>query len=238
MGVLLKTCLVGIGAIALGLIVGFGWLFFSSSGLPDTLALAQFAPATLTQVTGPCRKSASVAIPYDSIGDNLRSALGVAEAKEDDPRVIADAYRWFSDQNRAQHASLSLQIARTMFCDPGKQLSRQLNEIRSAVQLERHFTRRELFTIYANRLVFGEKIIGVEAAAQHFYRKEPNHLLVGEAALLAALVKAPSYFSPTKHPDRALERRNEVIAALLETHAISESDASTAKASPLPVVTD
>ncbi len=92
-------------------------------------------------------------------------------------------------------------------------------------------------TIFANRLTFGEDIVGVEPASQHFFQKEPNQLAVGEAALLAGLVRAPAYLSPVKHPDRALQRRNEVIDAMVETHAIGEADASTAKSGPLPIVT-
>jgi membrane peptidoglycan carboxypeptidase len=85
--------------------------------------------------------------------------------------------------------------------------------------------------------MFGEDIVGVEPASQHFFHKEPNQLLIGEAALLAGLVKAPSYLSPTKHSDRALLRRNEAIDKMLETRAITESMASTAKASPLSLMT-
>jgi membrane peptidoglycan carboxypeptidase len=117
-------------------------------------------------------------------------------------------------------------------------LNRRLDEFRAAVQLERRFSRRELFTIFANRLTFGEDTVGVDAASQHFFHKEPNQLLVGEAALLAGLARAPSNLSPIRHPDRALQRRNEVIDAMVETHAISKSDASRAKASPLPIMTN
>jgi membrane peptidoglycan carboxypeptidase len=125
-----------------------------------------------------------------------------------------------------------------MFCKPSRTLNRQLDEFRAAVQLERRFSRRERFTILANRLTFGEDIVGVEAASQHFFHKEPSQLNVGEAAILAGVVRAPSYLSPIKHPDRALQRRNEVIDAMLKTHAISESEASIAKASAIAITTN
>jgi penicillin-binding protein 1A len=233
MGVLLKTFLIGLGALALALTVGLAWLF-GSHGLPDGEALAHFAPQTVSQVSDRCLKTASVAIPYDLIGNSMRSALSAAEAKEDNPGVLSEVFPEFWHQ-RPHRVTLSLQISRTMFCDPARTLNRQLDELRAAVQLERRFSRRELFTIFANRVTFGKDIVGVQAASQHFLHKEPNQLLVGEAALLAGLVKAPSYFSPIEHPDRALRRRNEVIDAMVDAHAISESEASTAKASPLPI---
>jgi penicillin-binding protein 1A len=199
--------------------------------------LAQFAPASDTDGFDPCVKSASVSIPYDSIGANLRAALSATEAREDDPGVLAETYRGFTRHEGRHRATLSWQISRTMFCAPSKPLSRQLDELRAAVQLERRFSHRQLFTILANRLDFGEDIVGVEPASKHFFRKEPNQLLIGEAALLAGLVRAPSYLSPIKHPDRALRRRNEVIDKILETRTISESMAFTAKASPLSMIT-
>jgi penicillin-binding protein 1A len=191
MRLLLKTCLIGLGAIALALITGFAWLFYDSRGLPDAQALAQFAPASVTHVSDPCAKSASVAIPYDSIGVNLRAALSAAEASEVDPGVLTETYRGFTHHERRHRATLSWHISRTMFCAPSKPLSRQLDELPAAAQLEQHFSRRQLFTIFANRLEFGENIVGVEPASQHFFQKEPNQLVIGEAALLAGFGQSP-----------------------------------------------
>jgi len=197
MGRLLKTCLFCFGAIALVPIVGLAWLDFDSRGLPDADSLAIFAPAAMTQVTDPCQKAVSVAIPYESIGDNMRAALQAAEAREDGPGVLINLVEGVGNLKHPQ-ATLSIDISRTMFCAPDRPLHRNLNEIRFAVQLERHFSRRELFTIFADRTYFGENTFGVEAAARHYFNKEPNQLQIGEAALLAGMVKSPSRFSPTK----------------------------------------
>ena len=233
MRMLLKICLVGLGALALALIGLFAWLEFDSSGLPDTQGLARFAPVKPIQVSGECQASATVAIPYESIGENLRVALEAAEVGDGDPGVLSEILEGSGNHGRV-HAALSLHISRTMFCAPEKPLIHNLNEIRAAVQLERHFSRQVLFTIFANRLYFGESAVGVEAASQHYFHKEPNQLQLGEAALLAGLVKAPSRFSPAKHPGRALQRRNEVIDEMVNAHSISESDAAEAKSMPLP----
>ena len=238
MRVLLTIGLIGLGAATLALIVGFGWLFFDSRGLPDAQAVAMFAPSTEIDVSDPCIKTPSVAIPYNSIGANLRAALNAVEAREDDPSVLTETYRSFTDKKRLHRATLSFQISRTMFCGPSKPLTRLLDEFRTAVQLERRLSHRQMFTILANRLAFEEELVGVKAASQHYFHKEPSQLLVGEAALLAGLVRAPSYFSPIKHPDRALQRRNEVVDAMAATGAISESEATTAKSTPLPITID
>ena len=92
MRMLVKACLIVLGVMALALITGIAWLFFFSRSLPDAVALAQFAPATVTRVSDPCLKSASVAIPYDSIGNNMRAALSAAEVEEDGPGVLTETY--------------------------------------------------------------------------------------------------------------------------------------------------
>ena len=82
MRVFLKICLIALGVVALVPIMAFAWVFFDSEGLPDVQSLAQFSPSTLTQVSDPCLRTAmpgAVAVPYDSIGSNLREALSVAE---------------------------------------------------------------------------------------------------------------------------------------------------------------
>jgi penicillin-binding protein 1A len=234
----LKICLIGLGAIALMPIVGFAWLFYDSRGLPDAQSLAQFAPTGVMRVSDPCIKNASVAIPYESIGANLRAALSTAEAGEDDPGILAETYRGLTHHEGHHRAALSWHISRTMFCAPSKPLSRQFEELRAAVQLERHFSRRQLFTIFANRLEFGRDIVGVELASQQLFQKEPNQLVIGEAALLAGLVRNPLYLSPIKHPDRALLRRNEVVDAMVAAHAISREEAFIAKGVPLPLMTN
>jgi membrane carboxypeptidase/penicillin-binding protein len=199
-------------AVVILTIVAVSWFFLYSGDLPDIGRLAQFAPATTTSVSDPCLEAASIAIPYEAFGANVRDALSAAEVE------------------------LPLQISRTMFCAPSKMLSRQLNEIRVSTRLERHFTQQELFTIYANRVFFGEGLIGVQSASQHFFQKNPSDLDIAEAALLAGLVKAPSYYSPLNHPDRALERRNEVIDAMVRAGTVTVSEAEAAKGVPIGIV--
>ena len=143
-------------------------------------------------------------------------------------------YRGFTDQKA--RATLSTQISQSMFCAPAKNLTRQTEEIRMAVQLERRFSRRELFTIFANRAWFGDEQVGVEAASQHFFQKEPNELQAAEAALLAGLIQRPAYLSPFTHPDRALRRRNEIIDARVAQQAIDPKEGETAKASAPGIV--
>src|SRR5258707_15193871 len=104
---LLKLVVSFVATVAILLITAVSWFFFYSGDLPDVTRLAQFAPATTTSVSDPCLEAASVAIPYESIGGNLRNGLSAVEVKEGDP---------------GHRATLSVQISRTMFCAPSKML--------------------------------------------------------------------------------------------------------------------
>ncbi len=203
--------------LVVGGVVGF-WFFIYSADLPDFRALARYAPAQQTQVSDPCRPDASTAIPYDAIGYNLRAALNAANGNERD------------------NQSVRMQISRMMFCEPSRMLERHFQEWRVAVQLHWRFSRNELLTIYANRVWFGENCSGVQAAAEHYFHKQPNQLDIAEAALLAGLIQRPSYLSPYKHPDRAVQRRNQVIDAMVESHSVSAEQGEAAKTESVSLV--
>jgi penicillin-binding protein 1A len=239
MRAVLKIFLIFIGMGLLIPIAAFGWLYFDSTGLPDWRELAQFAPATPKQVSDPCLRTNEpiLAYPYDAIGANLRAALSAVEASEDDPGIL-DIYYPALIHRAHPRASLSYLIERDMFCQPypGRTVNHHLDSLRLAIQLERHFSRRELFTIFANRLYFAEGQYGVANAARHFFNKESSQLDIEEAALLAGMPREPGRYSPRFHPDQALQRRNRVIDSMAAAHAIGEADATSAKAVPITVM--
>src|SRR6266571_8765074 len=100
MRALLKIFLFCIGLVAFLLVTAFAWIFLYSRGLPDTSALARFAPAATTSVSDPCLKAASVAIPYESVGGNLRSAFSAVEVAESDPGLFTTMYERFTGKGR------------------------------------------------------------------------------------------------------------------------------------------
>jgi len=234
MRVLVRGVLAVLGVSLVAIVVFFCWAFFYSRDLPDFGTVAQFSPAAAMNLHDPCVKTAVIAIPYDAIGVNLRAALDAVEGSENGPTAYEEASRALSDV-RETRLALSTQIARTMFCSPEKAIARHVKELRTAMQLDRRFSRRDLFTIATNRYYFGDDLVGVQAASRHFFQKDPSNLSVSEAALLAGLVRAPAYYSPVTHPDRALKRRNEVLDARVSDHVISEAEAETAKSAPLGV---
>src|SRR5947199_1158556 len=126
-----------------------------------------------------------------------------------------------------------MQLSRNLFLSADKNFARKIQEVMLAIQIERRFTKPQIFTMYANQIFLGHGVYGFEAGAQYYFSKHAKDLTVSEAALLAGLPKGPSIYSPIRNPERALHRRNMVINALLEDGKITAEDAAHAKAAPV-----
>jgi len=223
-------------ALALAVAAAAYWLFSYSGDLPNMASVAQFAPEAETQATDPCSITTSIAIPYSLVGYNLHAALSATEASESGPGVLADFNEPINRDRIPRTVPMSLQIARRMVCLPSRPLNHETKEFRLAIRLERHYTRQQLFTIYANRVYLGPGLIGVQQGSEFYFRKAAAELNLPEAALLVGLIRAPAVYSPSQHPDRALRRRNEVIDAMAGSSTISPADAQAAKSAPLGIV--
>jgi penicillin-binding protein 1A len=108
-----------------------------------------------------------------------------------------------------------------------------MQEALLALQIERRFTKQQIFTLYCNQIFLGHGVYGFEAGAQYYFNKHAKDLKLEEAALLAGLPKAPVAYSPINAPDKALKRRNLVINNMLEDGKITAEEAGRAKTTPL-----
>ncbi|MGH9566759.1 MAG: transglycosylase domain-containing protein, partial [Candidatus Angelobacter sp.] len=141
-------------------------------------------------------------------------------------------------QRREQGGStLTMQLARGFFLTPQKTIKRKLTEMLIAEELEQKFSKQQIFEMYANWVNLGQRgsftINGFAEASRSYFNKDLKDISLPEAALIAGIIQRPSYLSPYRHPERALERRNLVIESMLETHAITREQAEKAKATPL-----
>ncbi len=136
-------------------------------------------------------------------------------------------------------STITMQLARNVFRDRITRerhglagLSRKLKEMRVAIELERTYSKDRILELYLNQINF-YGVFGVEGAAQRYFGKSVRDLSVPEAALLAALPKAPSRYNPRKFPARAVARRNMVLDLMREQGYLSYAQAEEAKAYPL-----
>jgi penicillin-binding protein 1A len=225
-----------------------GLLVVYSTDLPQISELERYRPSTVTElydsqgrVIGSFALQRRVLVSYDDFPRVLRDAILSTEDKSFEShwginfwRVLGAGYRDFSSGSRSQGAStLTMQLSRNLFLSPERHFSRKVQETLLALQIERHFTKQQIFTMYANQIFLGHGVYGFEAGAQYYFNKRARDLKLEEAALLAGLPKAPVFYSPVNYPERALKRRNLVINNMLEDGKITADEASRAKSAPL-----
>ena len=153
-------------------------------------------------------------------------------------RTIQAVWEDVVRQRRAQGGStITQQLARGFFLTPEKSIKRKLTEMLIAEELEQKFSKQQIFEFYANWVNLGQRgsfaISGFAEASRSYFNKDLKDITLPEAALIAGIIQGPSRLSPYRHPERALERRNLVLDAMVETHAINGEQAEKAKATPL-----
>ena len=245
-----------VGRVLFGLLVLLSALIGATAGLllvyttdlPQVEALEAYRPSSITEiyddhgrVVGSFALQRRVVAGYDDFPPVLREALVSIEDKDfyrhsgiNFWRIIGAAYRDVESGGKVQGAStLTMQLARNLFLSPDRSFHRKVQETMLAIQIERRFTKPQIFTLYANQIFLGHGVYGFEAASEYYFSKPAKNLTLDEAALLAGLPKGPGVYSPINHPDRALKRRNLVINAMLEDGKITAAQADAARSEPL-----
>ncbi len=225
-----------------------GLLLVYSTDLPQVDQLEHYRPSSITELyddqgrtIGSFALQRRVVATYDDYPPVMRQALISIEDKDfyrhwgiNVWRIAGAAYRDIRSGGRVQGAStLTMQLARNLFLSPDRSFHRKIQEALLAVQIERRFTKPQIFTLYANQIYLGHGVYGFEAASQFYFSKPAKKLTLDEAALLAGLPKSPTYYSPITHPDHALKRRNLVINSMLEDGEITAQQATVARDQPI-----
>ncbi len=225
-----------------------GLLLVYSTDLPQVEELEHYRPSSITElydargrVIGSFALQRRVIASYDDYPQVLRDALISIEDKDfyrhwgiNVWRIAGAAYRDIESGGKVQGAStLTMQLARNLFLSPDRSFHRKIQEALLAIQIERRFTKPQIFTLYANQIFLGHGVYGFEAASEFYFSKPAKKLTLEESALLSGLPKAPGFYSPINHLDRAIKRRNLVINAMLEDGKITAQQAGEAKEQPV-----
>jgi penicillin-binding protein 1B len=209
------------------------------------LAAYELEPQMLTSLFDAEQRSKRQLVKYDDIPKVMVEAVTSIEDRRffqhsgvNFMRLIEAAWIDFTHQRHQQGGStITMQLSRAFFLSPEKTFKRKLIEMLIAVELEQKFSKQQIFEFYANRVDLGQRgsftISGLAEGSRSYFNKDLKDITVPEAALLAGLIQAPSALSPYRHPERALERRNTVIEAMVETGAVTRAQADKAKATPL-----
>jgi len=237
----LLLCSVAIGAAA-------GLLFVYESDLPEIRALETYRPNVVTeiyaddgQLVGSFALQRRILMTWEQTPKVLYNAVTAIEDQHfedhwgvDFPRIAGAAYRNILKHRKAEGAStVTMQLAGNLFLDRSdRSFRRKAQEMLLSLQIERRYTKPQIFTMYANQVYLAHGNYGFAAAAQFYFGKPVTDLKLQEAALLAGMVRGPIY-SPLADPARALSRRNLVIHQMREEGKITPAEEEAARKTPL-----
>jgi penicillin-binding protein 1A len=247
-------------AVAVVSVFALNFLLYSTCGLrgcPDPARLVAYQPGGASLLLDRNGKRFADLAPVQRETVKL-SAL---------PRHVTDAFVAIEDKRFFQHngvdwkrvggaafrnvlaggidqgsSTITMQLSRNIFTDrlnaSDKSLRRKLFEARVAKKIERRFTKQEILELYLNHIYFGGGAYGIQAAARYYFEKPASKLKLQEAAMLAALPKAPSHYDPRTKPQRAKQRRNLVLSVMAQQGYITAERAENAKETRLGATRD
>jgi len=236
-------------AAMLGILSGV--MFAYAGDLPQVSALDDYSPSTITrvyaakgQLIGEFATQRRVVVGYDDINPVLRQAIVATEDADFDKhfginiwRIFAAAFVDIVERRREQGAStLTQQVARNLDqfgLTKQKLFERKVREAILAIQIEKRYTKKEIFTIYCNQMYLGHGAYGVEAASRLYFNKSNKQLNLEEAALIAGIFQTPERQSPFIDMRRATQRRNVVLQRMADEHYITQDQAEAAKKRPI-----
>ena len=215
----------GIGALG-------GLVFIYSSDLPKVRELEDYRPDVMTEVfandgtpIGSFALEHRVIVSYNQISPLLRNAVISIEDRHFESHwgvdvlgIIRAAGKDVLTWRKRQGAStLTQQLSRMLFLTPDKSFRRKIQEALLAIQIERYFSKAQIFAMYANQVDLGHGNFGFEAASQFYFSKPMSQLTLPEAATLAGIPNSPSANSPIIHPEASRRRRDVVLRAMMRT---------------------
>lgn len=233
----LRWTLRGMGAGIILLVVAIGWLAVTA---PLSRSLKPPTPPsiTLTAADGTpiARRGAIIGAPVDAskLPKHVTEAFIAIEDRRFyhhwgiDPRGIVRAlFHNATSDARSQGAStITQQLAKNAFLDSDRTVGRKLREVMIAFWLEAWLSKNEILSRYLSNVYFGDNVYGLTAAAKHYFGRTPQTLNVGQAAMLAGLVKAPSRLAPTGNLEGARKREAVVVAAMQEAGFLTPAEAA------------
>ena len=232
-----------------------GVLVAFAGDVPEISALDDYRPNTIThilardgQTIGEFATERRLVVGYDQISPNLRNAIIATEDAGFNQhfglsmsRIAITVLKDILTGKRQGASTITQQLARNVFLQQyqlagGKfevSPERKVKEWIVAIQIEKRFTKPEIFTLYANQINLGHGAYGVEAASHLYFDKPAKDLTVEEAAVIAGIIQAPGRLSPFVNPKSALMRRNYVLQRMAEEGYITEEESNDAQQRPL-----
>ncbi|MBW8734265.1 MAG: PBP1A family penicillin-binding protein [Asticcacaulis sp.] len=148
--------------------------------------------------------------------------------------IVRNAFR-HKGSNLAGGSTITQQLARNLFLSADQNVKRKVQELMIAVWLEHKYTKKQILALYLNHVYFGAGAYGIEAASERYFNKQAKNLTVGEAAMLAGLMKAPNSYSPLSDKERAGKRATIVLNEMVDAKVITPEQRTDALSHPITV---
>ncbi len=177
-------------------------------------------------------------VPFDKISDNLKHAVLTAEDARfyqhsgiDIQSIIRSIWANITSQSKSQGAStITQQLIRSVYLNNQKTLERKIREVVLSIELEKKYSKDQIFDWYLNKIPFGQNAYGAQAAAQTYFNKPASELSLAQAATLTALIPAPSYYSPYgSHKNQLLQKKDNILGRMKELGYITVDQLTQAK---------
>lgn len=234
-------------AIVLG--AGGGYVFYTLSDLPKIKLLEEYSPLETSLIYSADNELLAelyiekrTFVDYNKIPQHVKNAFIAVEDSRfyrhkglDFFRIAGALVKDIQAGAFVQGGStITQQLAKMLFLKPDRSINRKIKEAALSIQIERYYTKDEIMGLYLNQTYFGTRAYGIEAAASTYFNKTTINLSVAEAALLAALPKAPSSYSPFKNRVKAEKRRLYILTRMKEEGFITKMQYEEALTEPLP----
>lgn len=242
---------IGVLAVLFALVVLYAAYRHYAADLPDIAGLKTYEPPVMSRIfasdgslIAELASERRIFAPFEAIPPVVREAFVAAEDQNFwihrgiDPLAILRAaltdLSHLHDNRRPVGAStITQQLAKNMLLGNERTLSRKIREAILAMRIEQSLSKERILELYLNEIYLGQQAYGVAAAAETYFAKPLSQITLAEAAMLAALPKAPTNYNPFLHPEAAKARRDWVLERMVETRAITLAEARAAQAEPL-----
>ena len=218
-----------------------------SRNLPDISRMADYQPASSTRIfardgtqIGSVYKENRVWVPLAKIPPDVRNAVIANEDHNfyyhhgvDFGGIMRAGIADLTHQQFQGASTITQQLARKLFLNDEVSISRKIQEALLAMEIERYYTKDEILERYLNMVYLGSGAYGVDAAAHTYFGRSVDKLTLGQAAMLAGVIAAPSDYSPYENLSLARDRQQHVLDRMVESGFITQAQADEAKTAPL-----
>jgi penicillin-binding protein 1A len=227
-----------------------GLVYSYSRNLPDINKMADFQPSRSTRVyardgtlLASLFRQNRIWVSIDRVPVMVRRAFVATEDRNfythhgiDVYGIMRAAWADYRHDQFQGASTITQQLARKLFLSNEVSISRKIEEALLAIEIERYYTKDEILERYLNLMYFGSGAYGIQAAAHTYFGTDVNRLSLGQAAMIAGMLAAPSDYTPYVSLQRALERQHHVLDRMVSSVYVSRADANAAASAPLALI--